>query len=56
MKTTKKNQTFNIPVTKEVYEQLCQDQQHFSKVVGGGDWTLNNVLEEYIKILKTIKK
>lgn len=46
-----KNKRKMIVVNEEVYERLCVDRDHFQKVIGGGKWSLNDTITEYIKIL-----
>jgi hypothetical protein len=40
---------------KEILEQIEKDRKHFEKVIGGGKWRAEDVLREWIKILKTIE-
>lgn len=43
-----------MSVTKEAHEKLKEDRDHFQKIIGGGKWSLSDVIIEYQKILKTL--
>jgi hypothetical protein len=47
-----------IKVSKGIHKRLIEDKKHFEKTIGQGKqkWFLNDVIEEYIKILDTVKK
>lgn len=47
-----------VKVSKGVHKRLLEDKKHFEKVIGQGKqkWFLNDVINEYIKILDIIKE
>ena len=51
----KKEDTFTIRVNKAVYDRIKKDKAHFQKLIGGGKWSINDTLREWIKILDGIE-
>jgi len=45
-----------ISVTKEIYDRLIEDRDHFEKVIGGGRWSISDTINEYLKIIGSEKK
>ena len=44
-----------IAVEEWLYDRLIEDREEFQKTIGGGNWTITDTINEYIKILKIIK-
>jgi len=44
-----------ISVTKELYDRIKKDKEHFQKVIGGGKWSISDTILEYFKIADTKK-
>lgn len=40
-----------ISVTKETHEMLKEDRKKFQELIGGGKWSLSDVIIQYKKIL-----
>ena len=53
MRTKQKQKV--ILVSPEVHQRLIQDRNHFQKVIGGGKWSINDTLTEWIKILRQVE-
>lgn len=51
-----KKETKNIVVSTENHTRLTKDKEHFQKVIGGGTWSINDVITEYYKIMKNYDK
>lgn len=49
-------ETTTIKVSKEVHARLMKDKNHFQKTIGGGKWSLNDTIIEYLKIINMVKK
>lgn len=43
-----------IVVSEETYARLKLDKVEFEKVIGGGKWSMNDVLTEYFRILSNL--
>jgi predicted CopG family antitoxin len=53
----RKKQIFRrISVTDEVYTRLKQDREHFQELIGGGRWSISDVITEYLKICNSCAK
>ena len=44
-----------IRISEENFTTLEQDKKHFQKTIGGGKWSLNDTITEYLKILTSLK-
>lgn len=40
-----------ISVTKEIYDCLHEDKKKFQDTIGGGRWSVSDVINEYLKII-----
>jgi len=38
-----------------VHKRLTEDKEHFQKKIGGGKWSINDTINEYITILNTVR-
>ena len=45
-----------ISVRPEIYERLKEDRQNFQETIGGGHWSISDVILEYWKMLDDYKK
>lgn len=45
-----------IIVSQETHKRLIQDRDHFHKVIGGGKWSIDDTINEYLKILNSLKR
>ena len=54
-KMRKKKQYKTIILSQEVYDRIQYDKKHFQEVIGGGKWSNNDTLREYISILNGLK-
>lgn len=45
----------SIIVTKNVHDRIVKDQKLFQKIIGGGTWSINDTLNEWIKILNGVE-
>ena len=49
MRTKTGNKT--IVVSEHIHNLLIEDRNHFEKTIGGGKWSINDTINEYIKII-----
>ena len=52
MRTT--TQFVRMSITKEAHDMIKEDRKHFQEVIGGGKWSLSDVIIEYKKILNQL--
>ncbi len=45
-----------IAISKDLHKRILEDRDHFQKTIGGGQWSINDTLNEYIKILDVVKQ
>ncbi len=45
-----------IAVSKEVYNRIIKDRKQFQELIGGGTWSISDVLQEYMKIIDMNEK
>ena len=45
-----------IIVSKQVFDRIQEDKKHFESLIGGGKWSNNDTITEYIKILNIFKE
>ncbi len=45
-----------IAVSKSIYNRIIKDRKHFQKLIGGGTWSISDVLKEYYKIMDLAEK
>ena len=43
-----------ISVTKQIHDKLLKDRTHYQNTMGGGRWSLSDVVEEYLKKSRTV--
>ena len=53
MRTKTKRKPVQVDV--DVHKKLTKDREEFQGLIGGGTWSLSDVIREYQKILETIK-
>ena len=51
----KKQEWKTISISENIYNRLEKDRRHFEKIIGGGKWSMNDTLIEWIKILNTLE-
>jgi len=44
-----------ISIEKEIYDRIIEDKQHFQEVIGGGKWSISDVIREYFKLIEQKK-
>ena len=44
-----------LRVHDSTHKRVMKDREHFEKVIGGGEWSVNDTITEYHKILNTLK-
>jgi hypothetical protein len=49
----KKTEWKMVIVKKEVYDRLVKDRKLFQKIIGGGKWSFNDTITEYLKIINS---
>jgi len=53
LRMRKKTERKMIVVNEDVYNRLAKDRKHLQKVIGGGKWSFNDTITEYLKIINT---
>jgi predicted CopG family antitoxin len=51
----KKDVYRRIAIKEDMYQRLLKDRNDFQQMIGGGKWSINDVIREYIKILDDLK-
>jgi len=51
-----KTEWTTVLVCLDIKKRIESDKKHFQKTIGGGRWSLNDTIKEYIKILDGLKK
>lgn len=41
---------------KDIIKRIEADKKHFHRIIGGGKWSDEDVLREWIKILNSLKR
>lgn len=44
-----------INVSKETHKRLIQERDEFERTIGGGKWSIDDTINELLKIVSTIK-
>lgn len=51
-----KNEYKRIAIKKELYEKIIKDRNNFQQTIGRGKWSINDTINEYIKIIEGDKE